>query len=192
MDAIKLISSQQDELSELLDELCRQPQVSEQVLGGQLRKRQELLAELRRVFVRNESAKRRHFWPMVRRVLPDGAEVAAAAGEQRHQVEQMFVKIRWFGDRDAEVNDVVEELVEAVRQHVGFEAKQLRRLRRRRRDIEDMLSTSAERLTRRGWARPTRPHPDLPDSSLLAALAMPFLAVVDHAVDACAFRATGS
>jgi len=174
----------------LLEDLERQPAVTERILGGQLRARQELVRTIERTFVQQEVAKHRHLWPVVRRALPDGDAVSREAIVQCREIEHQLVKLRWFGDRDSEMNDVIAALAEEIRAHLAFEHEQLTRLRRH--PPEQDLREVAARMSSRGWARPTRPHPDLPGSRRLAGLLGIPMAVVDHLLDACAFRPTGS
>lgn len=190
VDATQLVADQHALLRRLLDDLERQPAVTERILGGQLRAKFELLDAIRRAFVQQEAAKHRHLWPVVRRALPDGADVARRALRDCREIEHLMVKLRWFGDRDSEVEEVVAALVERLREHLAFESEQLHRLRLN--PPEEDLGEVAARMTTRTWARPTRPHPDLPRSARLAGLLGVPLALVDHLMDACAFRPTGS
>ena len=189
-DAIQLVEEQHRRLRALLEDLERQPAVTERILGGQLRARQELVRTIERTFVQQEAAKHRHLWPVVGRALPDGDAVSREAIVQCREIEHQLVKVRWFGDRDSEVNDVIAALAERIRAHLAFEHEQLTRLRRHR--PEQDLGKVAARMSSRGWARPTRPHPDLPGSRRLAGLLGIPMAVVDHLLDTFAFRPTGS
>jgi Hemerythrin HHE cation binding domain len=191
-DATRLVEEQHRMLRGLLDELERQPAVTERILGGQLRARQELLHAIERTFVQQETGKHRHLWPVVRHALPDGETVVHEAIVQCRGIEHRLVKLRWFGDRDSEVDDVVAALLDDIREHLAFEHEQLVRLRRHL--PEEDLGEIAARMSSRGWARPTRPHPDLPTSRPLAGLVglgLP-MALVDHLLDVLAFRPTGS
>jgi uncharacterized membrane protein YccC len=190
LDATQLVEEQHRVLGGLLDDLERQPAVTERILGGQLRVRQELLRAIERAFVQQEAAKHRHLWPLVRRALPDGGAVAHEAVVQCREIEHQLVKLRWFGDRDSQVDDVVASLLDDIRKHLAFEHQQLARLRRH--PPEEDLGEVAARMSSRGWARPTRPHPDLPASRPLAGLVGFPMALVDHLLDVFAFKPTGS
>jgi hypothetical protein len=185
-----LVGGQHRVLLGLLEDLERQPAVTERILGGQLRTRQELLRSIERTFVQQEAAKHRHLWPVLRRTLPNGDSVVHEALVQCRRIEHRLVKLRWFGDRDSEVDDVVAALSRDIRHHLAFEDEQLARLRRH--PPEDDLGEVAARMSSRGWARPTRPHPDLPASRPLAGLVGIPMALVDHLLDAFAFKPTGS
>jgi hypothetical protein len=189
-DATQLVEEQHRLLRGLLDDLERQPAVTERILGGQLRARQELVRSIERTFVQQEAAKHRHLWPVVRRALPDGTTVVREAIAQCRSIEHHLVKLRWFGDRDGEMDDVVAAMTEEIRGHLAFEHQHLARLRRHAREAD--LRQVAARMTSRGWARPTRPHPDLPVSRRLAGMLGIPMAVVDHLLDAFEFRPTGS
>jgi len=101
-----------------------------------------------------------------------------------------LVKLRWFGDRDGAVDDVVAALLDDIREHLAFEHELLVRLRRHL--PEEDLGQVAVRMSSRAWARPTRPHPDLPASRPLAGLVGFPMALADHLLDVLAFRPTGS
>jgi hypothetical protein len=189
-DATQLVEEQHRLLRGLLEDLERQPAVTERILGGQLRARQELVRTIGRTFVHQEAAKHGHLWPVVRRALPDGATVVREAIAQCRRIEHHLVKLRWFGDRDAEMDDVIAAMAEKIRDHLAFEHQHLARLRRHAPEAE--LRQVAARMSSRSWARPTRPHPDLPGSGRLAGLLGTPMGVVDHLLDAVAFRPTGS
>jgi hypothetical protein len=189
-DATQLVEEQHRLLLGLLEDLERQPAVTERILGGQLRARQELVRTIERTFVQQEVAKHRHLWPAVRRALPDGATVVGEAIAQCRRIEHHMVKLRWFGDRDGEMDDVIAAMAEEIRAHLAFEHEHLDRLRRHPPEAD--LRQVAARMSSRGWARPTRPHPDLPGSRRLGGLLGIPMAVVDHLLDAFAFRPTGS
>src|SRR5512146_1910166 len=110
-DAVTVLSGQHAELRRLIREVERLPRVSLDATGPELRRLQELMAELRRCFVVHERLKERYLWPALRRAWPDGRVVSRAARDKKRQVEERFVKFRWLSERDVLASEVMDQIL---------------------------------------------------------------------------------
>lgn len=187
------LAEQHRHQSELLERLHRQPHVREHLQAGQLRELQSLLHELGRTYVGHQAINHRQLWPAVTRSWPDGRTVRKRLRQRSHDIEHLLVKLRWLGDRDSEIDDVLGQLSEKIRAHQDFESAQLVRLRREA-DAEELhgVCDQVGHLASPDWRTPTRPHPDLPGWPGAARLVGIPVAVIDRVADALRFRPIGS
>lgn len=188
-DAVTVLAGQHRRMEQLMDDVRRLLPITEHCTGGELRRLQERLEELRRYFVSHETVKLRYLWPVLRRAWPDGGAITAAARGQKLRAEELFIKLRWLSERDVHVNDVAQELLTVISGHVALESHFLGRLRRT--FPPETLTRIGDRLTRRQVLAPTRPHPDMPSSSALVAVLAPVIGLVDRLVEAFSFGPSG-
>jgi hypothetical protein len=189
-DAVTVLAGQHGHVAELIREIERQPAIGEQSMGGDLRRFQELIEELRRYFVVHETVKLRYLWPVLRREWPDGDAIAGAARAEKLHAEELFIKLRWLSERDVHVNAVTAELLTVIREHIRLESHFLGRLH----DTfpGEALEGFGDRLNRRQVLAPTRPHPDMPSSPRLVAVLAPVTGLVDRVVEAFSFGPSGA
>jgi len=189
-DAQRVVEDQHTELLRLVRQLESQPPISERISGEALRTREQLMTDLRRTFVAQVVVKKRHLWPAIHRSWPDGDRVADQGRELSRAVEELLIKVGWFGDRDAHVNTLISQLIMALGDLVRFERMQLIRLDRTL-SGEDLRALGAD-LRRHRTLPPTRPHPDLPSSAAATAMLAPVMGLVDRAVEMFSFGPSGS
>jgi hypothetical protein len=171
-----------------LEELERQPRVTEQILATQLKARQVAVSGIARAYVSQQALRHRWLWPEVLRGWIDGSAVRQELRRRSRRVQYLLVKMRWFGDRDSAVNRVAEELAEAVRSGHRFE---LELLARHQRDPDSVpLDDAVRRMAQPHWL-PTRPHPDLPTGDVATRWLRVPLALRDRVADLFAFGASG-
>ena len=68
------------------------------------------------------------FWPAVRERLPDGEKLAAHGIDQEHAAEQLFARLyseNAPSESRADYDELVSDLVSALRKHLAFEDKVL-------------------------------------------------------------------
>ena len=184
-----VLSRQHDEMLRLVREVESLPRISMDATGPDLRRLQGLMNELRRCFVVHERMKERYLWPVLRREWPDGDAISRAARGGKRHVEEGFVKFRWLSERDAQANQVMDQILRGVEGHVGLESHLLGRMSRSLPD--QVLEEVGAKLAGRQFLVPTRPHPDMPASPLAAAVAGPVLGLLDRATEAFAFGPSG-
>ncbi|MHB1594853.1 MAG: hemerythrin domain-containing protein [Streptosporangiaceae bacterium] len=190
MDAVTVLARESGELRALAAAVRSQPGIGDGATGRQLRRRQELIDELRRCFVTHERAKQRYLWPALRRTWPDGAAIADAARRRGRHIEEHFIKYRWLSARDVRVDEVVAEILGGIEEHVSSEHHLLGRIHRGL-DLRDREEIGAK-LTARRLLVPTRPHPDMPSAPWAAAALGPVLGLADRLVEAFSFGPTGA
>lgn len=189
-DAVTVLARQHDELRRLMREVERLPRVSLDAAGPDLRRRQELMAGLRRCFVMHERLKDRYLWPALRRAWPDGRVISDAARHQKRQVEEGFIKFRWLSERDVLVNEVMDQILAGIEDHVSLESHLLGRISRSL--LAPVLQDIGAKLARRHLLVPTRAHPGMPASSGLASVAGPVVGLADRVTEAFAFGPSGA
>lgn len=189
-DAVTVLAAQHSHMEQLMRDIERLPPVTERSAGGQLRRFQELLEDLRRYFVVRETVKLRYLWPVLRHEWPDGDAIADAARAQKLQAEELFIKLRWLSERDVQVNNVKKELLTVIREHIRLETHFMGRLRRTL--PHEALQAIGDRLNRRQVLAPTRPHPDMPSSPILVAVLAPVTGLVDRLIEAFSFGPSGA
>jgi hemerythrin superfamily protein len=120
--------------------------------------RQELLTELCRLVFPHAFAEESVLWPVVRAVLPDGAELTLRIEREHQRINELFTELERVGPDDARHRRLWMQIVELLREDV--------------RDEEDVLlprlqaAVPRSRLVALGVAwdlvrriAPTRPHP---------------------------------
>ncbi|WP_310962635.1 hypothetical protein [Nocardioides terrisoli] len=187
-DAFLLVREQHEQLRDLLDQLARQPRVTERIEAGQLRRRGELLDLIGHSFVAQDTARHRWLWGPVTAGWTDGPPIRKDLRRRSRRIAYLLVKLDWFGDRDSEVDDVVDELDDEIRALLGYETELLGR---HQREPTADLGAIGRRMAR-GGLLPTRPHPDMPGWPGLARLLQLPLAVRDRIADLVTRPPTGS
>ena len=92
---------------------------------------------------RHEAAEEEHFWPAVRKALPDGDAWADGAVAQEQEGKQTLTALAGLGPDSDEFDSLVEQLVAQLRKHVAYEAQVFGRMR------EAMTEEDREKLGRR-------------------------------------------
>lgn len=177
-------------LRDLMAELRRLRPVDPDMAGDDLRRRQDLLARLRRHIVSRETLVQRYVVPAVKRNLPDGAQFANQLLAHKLQLEGILVRMPWYHERDPILNEVDDQLLNDLEEHLRLEERAVADLH------SAMAPTQYAALARRvatgpRWT-PTRPHPDTPPSPLLAGILSPLVATLDRLRDRLEAAPSGS
>jgi hypothetical protein len=189
-DLADVIGVQHGELLALLDDLERQPAITDHTVQGQLRARSTAMRTLERAFVAQHAARRRILWPVLRQLSTAGRAHVERDREQARSVEHRMAKRQWYGDRDETLNSLDADIAWGVRKHVVLERRELARLAATGELAAEVADEMAGELEDRGpW--PTRPHPDLPQWPPLAVLVSRPLAFTDRVIDRCAAVGAG-
>jgi hypothetical protein len=181
-DLADLLRAQHADLRALLADLARQPAVTEQILGPQLRARRRLMRRIQHVFLAQTAGRIRYLWPAFRSAWPEGRSYTERAWSSARVIEYRMAKREWYGERDEAIADLEDQIASDIEEQVGFEERQLPRLEGRA-DRTGIDGTGLARRLRAGGPWPTRPHPDLPRSARLASMMLRPLAVTDRVLD---------
>jgi hypothetical protein len=135
----------------------------------------------------HETIEEEHFWPAVRKALPDGESYADTALQQEQEGKDTLTELGKLDPDSREFDEQVEQFVLQVRKHVAFEEQVFLKMR------EAMPAEDANRLGKTLLSAmktaPTRPHrhgPKRPGAAVKAAAAG--AAAMDKARDAAGDR----
>lgn len=150
--------------------------------------RKRLAQRLVMVGSRHEAAEEMVFWPGVRRMVPDGNDLADAALAQEREAKYILDTLRLAASADA-IAELAGEFARASRAHIAFEEEQVwPELRRHTTRLAAAILGLKFAMARR--LAPTRPHPQGPDRRLGLFTAGVAAATMDRVRDAVSGRRT--
>ena len=142
-DAITVLGRQHGQVRWLLKELQALPS---HTAGGEPGHRSERKSIVDMITVRlteHEAIEEQHFWPAVRKQLPDGGHYADTAHKQEQEGQDSLAELGRLDPGSPEFDEHVEQLVTQVRKHVAFEELVFLKLR------EAMSQKALDRLGRK-------------------------------------------
>jgi Hemerythrin HHE cation binding domain len=142
-DAITVLGRQHSQVRWLLKELQALPS---HTTGGERADREERKSIVDMITVRlteHEAIEEQHFWPAVRKQLPDGGHYADTALKQEQEGQDSLAELRRLDPGSPEFDEHVERFVTQVRKHVAFEELVFLKLR------EAMSQKALDRLGRK-------------------------------------------
>ncbi len=136
----------------------------------------------------HEAIEEQHFWPLVRKALEDGDELADKAIEQEQLGKKLLQQLEDAHAGEPEYHQALQAFVAAAREHISYEQEVVW--------PKFEAAVSGEQREKLGQQlelakkiAPTRPHPDTPPTpTVLKTLGM-VTAVIDHVKDALTGRA---
>jgi hemerythrin-like domain-containing protein len=111
----------------------------------------------------HETIEEEHFWPMVRRAVPDGDQYADQALQQEQAGKDALTELGRLDPNTREFDELVEQLVAQLREHVAFE--DLVFLKVHETVPQEDLDQLGETLLSAMESAPTRPHKHAPKRS---------------------------
>jgi hemerythrin-like domain-containing protein len=186
-DAITVLGRQHNQVQYLLKQLQALPS---HTTGGSPEHMSERKSIVDMITVRlseHETIEEEHFWPAVRKALPDGDQQADAALQQEQEGKDTLTELGRLDPDSREFDEHVEQFVLQVRKHVAFEGQVF--LKMREAMPEEDLDRLGEKLLSAMKTAPTRPHrhaPKRPGAAVKASAAG--AAVLDKARDAAGDR----
>lgn len=186
-DAITVLGRQHGQVRWLLKELQALPG---HTTGGSPEHMSERKSIVDMITVRlseHETIEEEHFWPAVRKQLPDGDHYADTALEQEQEGKDSLTELGRLDPDSREFDEHVEQFVMQVRKHVAFE--ELVFLKMREAMSQPDLDRLGARLLSATKTAPTRPHrraPKRPGAAVKASAAG--AAALDKARDAAGDR----
>jgi hemerythrin-like domain-containing protein len=142
-DAITVLGRQHSQVRWLLKELQALPS---HTTGGEPGHRSERKSIVDMITVRlteHEAVEEQHFWPAVRKQLPDGDHYADTAQKQEQEGQDSLAELGRLDPGSPEFDEHVEQFVTQVRKHVAFEELVFLKLR------EAMSQKALDRLGRK-------------------------------------------
>ena len=185
-DVVSVIGWQHNQVKWLQEQLETVPGVKK---GGDEAKQQQRVSILDMIRVRlsrHETAEEEYFWPAVREHLEGGDELADRALEQEQKGKDLLQELMGVSGGEEKFDDLVEELVAALRKHVAFEDTVL--LRFKEKVPDEVRNQIGEKFQRAFEHAPTRPHPHAPNKAAPLKAAAKMAAPLDRARDAVGHR----
>jgi hypothetical protein len=186
-DAVTVLGRQHNQVNYLLKQLQALPSHTTGGSAEQMSARKSVVDMITVRLSKHETIEEEHFWPLVRKALPDGDQYAAQAIEQEQAGTETLAQLGRLGPDSREFDELVEQLVAQLREHVAFEDMVFLKVREAvpREDLDRL----GEKLLSAMRAAPTRPHrhaPKRPGAAVKAAA--PGAAALDKARDAAGDR----
>lgn len=152
-----------------------------------LRERQHVAEQLVMEVSRHDAAEEQLFWPLVRRRVPGGDDLARAALEQEGGAKRLLHELGHMSPGDEDFRTLCFRVASHLRDQLTYEQNQIwpkLQLHVPNEELEQL----GERLELAKRTAPTRPHPHLPADPKLLATVGTAVAFVDRARDAVTRR----
>lgn len=164
LDAVDVLMRDHNQVTAMLKRLATIPGAKKDGTPAQRSSRASIVDLVTVALSRHEAAEEQELWPAVRRVLPDGDDLADQALEQEQHGKDVLQELARLDGESADdgerFDDLVEDLSATCRKHVAFEEKVFLRLRDQVPGEE--LIELGRALDRARRHAPTRPHPHAP------------------------------
>jgi len=121
-------------------------------------------------------------YPLAQRVLPDGQDEVQRHLSEHLTVKKLLAQLDTMKPGDERTDGLMQQLQEAVTEHMAEEEGQMFRQLRDAVD-EQALSELGSELAKAKRTAPTRPHPAAPDKPPALAMAAPVAAIYDRLRD---------
>lgn len=180
-DVIQILTEDHREVEQIFGQLEKTPESSHD-------ERRRLVDQAIIDLVRHSVAEEEYLYPATRRYVPDGDEIADHELSEHQHAEETMKALEGTDASDPRFNQLLGELIRAIREHVQDEEKDLFPKLRTHTD-RDTLADLGQKVSRAKASAPTRPHPSAPSEhpGLLKMLA-PGTGLVDRARDAVSGR----
>jgi len=156
--------------------------------GGDDGKR-DLVEHVITELVRHSVAEEQYLYPTVRRVLPNGDQLADHELKEHAEAEEVMKAIEKTDTQDPSFDELVGKLIEDIRHHVQEEESDLLPKLRTACDAAELDELGEKFETSKKMA-PTRPHPLAPDRPPANKILGPGVGLIDRMRDAIAGRNT--
>jgi hemerythrin HHE cation binding domain-containing protein len=155
-DAITVLGRDHNRVKVLQKQLAALPGVRKGGSPAQLSARQSIVDMITLELSRHEAVEEEHFWPAVRRTLPDGDALADGALAQEQEGKNTLVALGKLEPDADEFDELVEQLIAALRQHVAYEEQVFLKVKAAM--SADDLNSLGETLLSAKKRAPTRPQ----------------------------------
>jgi hemerythrin-like domain-containing protein len=186
-DAITVLGRQHNQVNYLLKQLQALPSHTTGGPAEQVSARKSIVDMITVRLSEHETIEEEHFWPKVRKVLPDGGHYQDQALVQEQEGKDTLTELGRLDPDSREFDELVERFVLEVRKHVAFEEQVF--LEMRETVPQEDLVRLGEKLLSAMKTAPTRPHKNAPKRSGTAVKAAAAgAAVMDKARDTAGDR----
>jgi hemerythrin HHE cation binding domain-containing protein len=186
-DAVTVLGRQHNQVDYLLKQLQALPSHTTGGSAEQMSARKSVVDMITVRLAGHETIEEEHFWPLVRKALPDGDQYADQALGQEQAGKDTLTELGRLDPATREFDELVEQLVAQLREHVAFEDMVF--LKVREAVPREELDQLGEKLLSAMKTAPTRPHKHAPKRRGAAVkAAAPGAAALDKARDAAGDR----
>ncbi|MBV9204631.1 MAG: hemerythrin domain-containing protein [Actinobacteria bacterium] len=154
-DAITVLGRQHSQVRYLLKQLQALPSHTTGGSAEHISARQSIVDMVTVRLAEHETIEEEHFWPAVRKALPDGDQLADSALEQEQEGKDSLTELGRLDPDSREFDSRVEQFVMQVRKHVAFEEQVFLQLRDAMREKD--LDKLGEKLLAAMKTAPTHP-----------------------------------
>jgi hypothetical protein len=181
-DVFTVLGQDHAEVKQMLDELENGPTRMSGASTAQLRERKQLAQALIIAESRHEAVEEEFFWPVVRDLSGDGAELAGQGTRQEQDAKVVLDRLDEADPADDEFEVLVTAAVRDGRAHIAFEEERVWP------GLREVLNSAGaehlgEQLMRGKDTAPTRPHPEVPPRPGVLKATGPVAAIVDRLRD---------
>lgn len=185
-DVIAILGWEHNQVKFLQEQLQAIPGVRAGGSVAQQRQRRSIVDMIDVRLSAHETAEEGHLWPAVRSWLDGGDRLADEALSQEQRGKDLLQEMGGLDGTEDRFDELVEQLVLALRRHVAFEDAVFLALSE---GVGEDQRAELGRSIREAEAHaPTRPHPHAPDEGRAARAAAKAAAPLDHARDALGGR----
>ncbi|MEU1397898.1 hemerythrin domain-containing protein [Micromonospora zamorensis] len=158
---------------------------------GTLEHRRQLVDVVIAELVRHSVAEEAYVYPIARKALPDGNEIADREIAEHTDAERTMKELESVDPSDPRFDELLAHLVSTIRDHVREEENELFPRLRAATAREELIEV-ADKVTAVKEIGPTRPHPGKPHHQPANKLLAPGIGLVDRLRDALSGRPTST
>jgi hemerythrin superfamily protein len=155
-DAVTVLGRQHNQVNYLLKELQALPSHTTGGSAEQMSARKSIVDMITVRLSEHETIEEEHFWPAVRKALPEGDQYADQALQQEQEGKDTLTDLGRLDPDSREFDEHVGQFVSQVRKHVAFE--ELVFLKVREAMSQEDLDRLGKKLLSAMKTAPTRPH----------------------------------
>jgi hemerythrin-like domain-containing protein len=186
-DVFNVLSHDHDEVKQMLAELENGPAKATGATGPQLAERKKLTTRLVIEESKHEAVEEEYFWPIVRKMLPDGDQLADEATSQEQEGKVVLDKLDKLDASDREFEELLAKFIALGRDHITYEEMRVWPGLRGALSAED-ANELGDKLMKGKDIAPTRPHPNTPPRPGILKAVGPVAAAADRMRDAMTGR----
>ena len=160
---VAVLGRQHGQVKAMVEELSAIPGVKQGGTESDMSRRQSIIDMIAVAASGHEAVEEELFWPRVRQELEDGETLADQALAQEQRGAEVLAALGELTGREERFDDLVEELVAALRQHMAYEDRVFRAIEEQVR--ADDLQAWGQRVRKAIRRAPTRPHTRAPRRS---------------------------
>ena len=149
--------------------------------------RVDLVREMTTELVKHSVAEEVHLYPLIRKILPQGDELADKELEEHAEVEKALKELETLDPAGARYEQLIEQVIDDVSQHAREEEDVIFPQLREKCD-SDELKHLGDKIRRVKSVAPTHPHPSAPDTPPANMILGPMAGLVDRVRDALSSR----